>query len=93
MSPLFLLLDQVVLSYYAPADWDVSLKRVMTVTSLGEQKTKPIQNSVRTLRGQGLSPDMIVCRCKLALEDSTKRKISQFCSVPADQVISVHDVG
>jgi len=59
----------------------------------GEQKTKPIQNSVRTLRGQGLSPDMIVCRCKLALEDSTKRKISQFCSVPADQVISVHDVG
>lgn len=60
---------------------------------LGEQKTKPIQNSVRTLRGLGLSPDLIVCRCKTPIEEPTKAKISTFCNVLPSQVISVHDVG
>jgi len=59
----------------------------------GEQKTKPIQNSVRTLRGLGLSPDLIVCRCKTPIEEPTKAKISTFCNVLPSQVISVHDVG
>ena len=59
---------------------------------LGEQKTKPIQNSVRTLRGLGLSPDLIVCRCNVPLIDSTRNKISTFCNVAPSQVISVHDV-
>jgi CTP synthase len=58
----------------------------------GEQKTKPLQNSVRTLRGLGLSPDLIICRCKTPIEESTKSKISVFCNVLQHQVISVHDV-
>ncbi|XP_045902077.1 CTP synthase 1-like isoform X3 [Micropterus dolomieu] len=43
----------------------------------GEQKTKPTQNSVRELRGLGLSPDLVICvqdvssvyRVPLLLED------------------------
>ncbi len=31
--------------------------------STGEQKTKPTQNSVRELRGLGLSPDMVSHVC------------------------------
>ncbi|XP_061574445.1 CTP synthase 1b [Cololabis saira] len=58
----------------------------------GEQKTKPTQNSVRELRGLGLSPDLIMCRCTTPLETSVKEKISMFCHVEPTQVICVHDV-
>ena len=80
--------------YLHPAQvWQSSSKRHLELSFLGEQKTKPIQNSVRTLRGLGLSPDLIVCRCKTPIEEPTKAKISTFCNVLPSQVISVHDVG
>ncbi|XP_068179215.1 CTP synthase 1-like isoform X2 [Antennarius striatus] len=58
----------------------------------GEQKTKPTQNSVRELRGLGLSPDLIMCRCSSPLETAVKEKISMFCHVEPTQVICVQDV-
>ncbi|TKS82349.1 CTP synthase 1 [Collichthys lucidus] len=58
----------------------------------GEQKTKPTQNSVRELRGLGLSPDLIMCRCSMPLETTVKEKISMFCHVEPSQVICVQDV-
>uniref|UniRef100_A0A3B3CL13 CTP synthase n=1 Tax=Oryzias melastigma TaxID=30732 RepID=A0A3B3CL13_ORYME len=61
-------------------------------SATGEQKTKPTQNSVRELRGLGLSPDLIMCRCSTVLETSVKEKISMFCHVEPEQVICVHDV-
>ncbi|KAM9309040.1 CTP synthase 1-like isoform 1-T1 [Pholidichthys leucotaenia] len=61
-------------------------------STTGEQKTKPTQNSVRELRGLGLSPDLIMCRCVTPLETSVKEKISMFCHVEPTQVICVHDV-
>uniref|UniRef100_A0A8C5K4C5 CTP synthase n=1 Tax=Jaculus jaculus TaxID=51337 RepID=A0A8C5K4C5_JACJA len=61
-------------------------------SSTGEQKTKPTQNSVRELRGLGLSPDLVVCRCSNPLDTSVKEKISMFCHVEPEQVICVHDV-
>ncbi|XP_039974231.1 CTP synthase 1-like [Xiphias gladius] len=61
-------------------------------STTGEHKTKPTQNSVRELRGLGLSPDLIMCRCKTSLETAVKEKISMFCHVEPTQVICVHDV-
>ncbi|KAG9332048.1 hypothetical protein JZ751_016181 [Albula glossodonta] len=61
-------------------------------SATGEQKTKPTQNSVRELRGLGLSPDLIVCRCSTPLDNAVKEKISMFCHVEPEQVICVHDV-
>jgi len=58
-----------------------------------EQKTKPTQHGVRDLRSLGLSPKVIFCRSPRRLERSTCEKISAFCHVPADNVLSVHDVG
>ena len=52
----------------------------------GELKTKPTQNSVRELRGLGLSPDLIVCRSEFEIDDVVKDKISNFCHVHQDQV-------
>ncbi|CAL8100132.1 unnamed protein product [Orchesella dallaii] len=59
--------------------------------STGEQKSKPTQASVRELRGLGLSPDLIVCRSENPVTESVKDKISNFCHVAPQQVISIHD--
>ncbi|KAF7271914.1 CTP synthase [Rhynchophorus ferrugineus] len=58
----------------------------------GESKTKPTQSSVRELRGLGLSPDIIVCRSERPIEDGVKEKISNFCHVAPQQIISVPDL-
>mmetsp|Transcript_7705 Transcript_7705/g.13571 ORF Transcript_7705/g.13571 Transcript_7705/m.13571 type:complete len:556 (+) Transcript_7705:89-1756(+) len=57
-----------------------------------EQKTKPTQHGVKDLRSLGLSPSIIFCRCTEELLQPTRQKISSFCHVPADHVLSVHDV-
>lgn len=46
---------------------------------------------MRELRGLGLSPDILVCRGIRGIEPSVREKLSNFCHVPADQVLSVHD--
>ncbi|CCG81368.1 CTP synthase [Taphrina deformans PYCC 5710] len=58
----------------------------------GEQKTKPTQAAIRDLRGLGLTPDFIACRCPQKLERAAVEKIGMFCHVGPDQVWAVHDV-
>lgn len=64
-----------------------------TPKTIGEMKTKPVQYSVRTLNAAGIAPHFVVGRAEYPLDDKRKEKISQFCSVPKDHVISNHDVG
>jgi len=47
---------------------------------------------VKELRSLGLSPSVIFGRSSEPLEKATKQKISGFCHVPVDNVLSVHDV-
>lgn len=54
----------------------------------GEQKTKPTQHSVRELRAIGITPDLIIARAEREIEPDIKRKISLFCNVPVQAVIS-----
>lgn len=54
----------------------------------GEQKTKPTQHSAKELRSMGLEPDMIIGRSEEELSDSSIEKISLFCDVEEDAVIS-----
>lgn len=59
--------------------------------SVGEEKTKPTQHSVKDLMSIGIRPDMIVGRCSRELSDSAKAKIAMFCDVPEKAVISCPD--
>lgn len=70
----------------------IHVSLVPQLTATGEQKTKPTQNSVRALRGLGLSPDLIVCRSSTPIEMAAKEKISMFCHVDPAQVICIHDL-
>ena len=58
----------------------------------GELKTKPTQQSVKALQGLGISPDVIVCRTEVPLEDGIESKIALFCNVPEDHVLQNLDV-
>ena len=61
---------------------------VPVMGSVGEQKTKPTQHSVKELMGIGIMPDIIVARSEEPLSDDIRRKISMFCGVPPEAVLS-----
>jgi CTP synthase len=61
-------------------------------SKVGEMKTKPTQYAVRTLNASGIQPDIIIARSQQALDERRKEKLSMFCNIPADRVISAPDV-
>ncbi len=52
-----------------------------------EEKTKPIQQSVRLLRESGIHPDFLIVRCKNEFDGEIKEKISMFTNVPLDHIV------
>jgi len=64
---------------------------VPVVGPTGEAKTKPTQHSVRDLRAIGIRPNLIIARGPAPLAPDIKAKISLFCDVSPEAVISVPD--
>ena len=58
----------------------------------GEQKTKPTQHSVATLRSIGIQPDALVLRSDRPVTESNKRKIALMCDVDERAVVNAVDV-
>jgi CTP synthase len=67
------------------------LTLVPIVGGSGEIKTKPTQHSVKELRGIGIQPDILLCRCAISLPDEQRRKIALFTNVEERAVISAVD--
>ncbi len=65
---------------------------VPVLNVVGEQKTKPTQQSVRMLRETGIVPDFIYCRSEKPLLKNIKDKLSKFCGVEKDRIISGPDL-
>ena len=59
---------------------------------IGEMKTKPTQQAVRWLNMAGIQPDIIIARSVIPLDEPRKRKISIFCNVVKEDVISAPDI-
>lgn len=59
---------------------------------IGEMKTKPTQQAARLLNAAGIQPDIIIARSIAPLDKPRKRKISIFCNVQDEDVISAPDV-
>ena len=60
--------------------------------AVGEQKTKPTQQSVRELRSIGIQPSVIVARGDEPLHPEIRKKIAFFCDVPVEGVVSAANV-
>ncbi len=75
-------------------DSNVMFGLVTLIPEIGrgmEQKTKPTQHSVSSLRSLGIVPDMIFARSQNQLEVDTRKKISLFTDVPEEGIYSVTD--
>ncbi|MFS8563158.1 MAG: CTP synthase [Rhabdochlamydiaceae bacterium] len=79
--------------YERPKDcMNIHLTYVPYLKAAGEVKSKPTQHSIQVLRGIGIIPDIILCRCEEPLSEEIKDKISLFCSVRRDMVLDEVDV-
>ncbi len=70
----------------------IHLTLVPFVGPTRELKTKPTQHSVRELRAIGIQADILLCRTDQFLSKELKEKISLFCNVPSQAVITAKDV-
>ena len=70
----------------------VHLTYVPFYSGTKELKSKPTQMSVKTLNQSGIYPDMIICRCKKKITEAIKEKISLYCNIDKEAVISGIDV-
>lgn len=58
---------------------------------IGEMKTKPTQYAVRTLNSAGIQPDIILARSVAPLDEPRKAKVSLFCNIEKEDIISAPD--
>ena len=70
----------------------VHVTYVPSISTLGEQKTKPTQHSVKLLREIGIQPDFIIARSEQPIDDVRKEKIALFCNVHEEDVIADPDI-
>ena len=70
----------------------VHVTLVPYIESSGEIKTKPTQHSVKELRSIGLSPDIIVCRSSVEIQEEHRKKIALFSNVHYDCIFENPDV-
>ncbi|OGZ60411.1 MAG: CTP synthase [Candidatus Spechtbacteria bacterium RIFCSPHIGHO2_02_FULL_43_15b] len=59
---------------------------------IGEMKTKPTQHAVRSLNSAGIQPHIILARSEYALDEPRKKKVSIYCNIAPNDVISAPDV-
>jgi len=59
---------------------------------IGEMKTKPTQHAVRSLNSAGIQPNIILARSEYPLDEPRKKKISVYCNIISENVISAPDV-
>jgi len=60
--------------------------------SIGELKSKPLQQSVSQLNSLGLSPDFIVCRSEKWVDEKRKEKIALASGISPQNIIAAPDM-
>ena len=75
--------DDVMIIMVAPVIWNNTVK---------EFKTKPLQNAVRSLRQEGLVPEILFCRCDREVPESILDKVSRLTGAPREGVFEAPDV-
>lgn len=60
--------------------------------NIGEMKSKPTQQAIRTLMETGIIPDFVLCRATKPLDEPRKKKIQVYANIDAEHIISAPDV-
>ncbi|HLC84925.1 MAG TPA: CTP synthase (glutamine hydrolyzing) [Candidatus Nanoarchaeia archaeon] len=70
----------------------IHLGLVPVIDSQGQQKTKPLQQSILFLRERGIMPDVLIGRSKDSLTPKTKQKLEWLTNVRTGHVLSDPDL-
>ncbi|ACH94810.1 CTP synthase [Borrelia recurrentis A1] len=70
----------------------VHLTYIPNPAGINEQKSKPTQQSVKTLNKAGIFPDLIIARSSQLLTRQIRDKIAMFCNVDASCIVDNIDV-
>ena len=65
---------------------------ILWIPTIKEFKTKPLQNSVKSLQSFGTQPDILLCRVDRELPDGILDKIAHLTNVPREAVFDAPDV-
>ncbi len=65
----------------------VHVSLIPTVGGHDEVKTKPTQHSLKTVRSQGIYPDLLILRCNTPLLEFELEKVSRLCQIRKDHII------
>ena len=60
--------------------------------SIGELKSKPMQQSISQLNSLGLQPDFVVCRAEKRVDNKRKQKIALASGVSIESIVSNPDL-
>lgn len=63
-----------------------------TPPSVGEMKSKPVQNSVKQLISSGIQPDFLIARAEQQMDDRRKDTLAWTTNVPKENIISAPNV-
>lgn len=89
---LFLEAARMMKSQHPKQVMTVMVSYLPTPATVGEMKTKPTQHSVRLLNASGIQPDIIIARSNTPLDAKRREKLSFFCNIAPDRVISAPDI-
>jgi CTP synthase len=59
--------------------------------TLGEMKSKPVQISTKLLNSYGIHPDFLIARSRDGVDDVRREKLSRYCMVKKEHIISAPD--
>ncbi len=63
-----------------------------TPPSIGEMKSKPVQNSVKQLISSGIQPDFLIARAESKIDDRRKQTLAWTTNIPASHIIAAPNV-
>lgn len=63
-----------------------------TPPSIGEMKSKPVQNSVKQLISSGIQPDFLIARAEEKIDDRRKQTLAWTTNIPAENIIAAPNV-
>ncbi len=91
IAPFLEAMRQIMIEVGRERSLSIHVVKIDYVFPSDEEKTKPIQNSVRQMMGLGLMPDVLVVRAKREVAPENIDKISMFCNVPVERIIEAVD--
>lgn len=70
----------------------VHVSYLPVIKSIGELKSKPVQQSVRILNSMGIQPDFLVARSEKEIDQRRRERLAMFCNMSDENIVANPDL-